>query len=86
VDDKDLKKKVQNWICEVVWTKNTNHLHALSCKCNDGNVDSPFQSSIPATIKHCRYLWINAHRPPHFRKNLRKTEQSESSKRYEVSI
>jgi hypothetical protein len=84
VDDEALKKKVRKWTCEVVWSDNKNHLHALSCKCNDGNVTGPYLSSLPATIQHCRYLWDNARRPAQQRKNLRKEEQGEEFTRYEV--
>ena len=87
VDDTAVVNHVRKWTCEVVWTDINEHLHALSCKCNDGNVDDPFLSSLSKTIILCRHLWDNAHRPPHVRKNSGKKSNAspEDIKRYNVS-
>ena len=84
VEDNEVTRRVKKWTCEIVWTDNRDHLHSLSCKYNDGNVARPFLSSLPATIKHCRYLWDEARRPSHFRKNTSKALQNEEFKIYEV--
>ena len=85
VDDKAIVDRMHKWTCQIVWSDNKSHLHALSSKCNDGNVDAPFLSSLAATIVHCRYLWENAKRPPHFRKNAhRDPALADDMKRYEV--
>lgn len=86
VDDPAVSEMLKKWTCEVVWTDRKEHLHSLSCKCNDGNVNGPFLSSLPATLRHCRYLWDNARRPTQFRKNRKKKDQDEEYKRYEVCL
>ena len=56
VDDAAVVLRLRSWTCEIVWSKNKDHLHTLSAKCNDGNNLSPYRSSLPKTILHCRYL------------------------------
>lgn len=74
---------------QVVWSDRDDHLHALSAKCNDGNYETPFFSSLPRTIIHCRMLWEKAGRPEKVRKNPRKTldvEEEAMRKKWEVNI
>ena len=84
VDDAAVALRLRSWTCEIVWSKNKDHLHTLSAKCNDGNNLSPYLSSLPATILHCRYLWENAGKPKHFRKNTAEEDKDEEFWRYEV--
>ena len=84
VDDTAVALRLRSWTCEIVWSKNKDHLHTLSAKCNDGNNLSPYLSSFPATILHCRYLWENAGKPKHFRKNTAEEDRDEEFWHYEV--
>jgi hypothetical protein len=86
VDDPKVIESMRKWTCEVVWSESSDHLHSLSCKRNDGNVNGPFLSSLCATIQHCRYLWDNARRPSAFRKNPKKKDQNDEFRRYEVRL
>ena len=86
VDDAAMALQLRNWTCEIVRSKNKDHLHTLSAKCNDGNNPSPYLSSLPATILHCHYLWKNAGKPKHFRKNTSEEDKDEEFWRYEVRV
>ena len=41
VDDVAVALRLRSWTCKIVWSKNKNHLHTLSAKCNDRNNLSP---------------------------------------------
>lgn len=77
MDDDKIVSKMHNWICEIVWSANKDHLHALSAKCNDGNVSGPFLSSMPTTLIHCRGLWESVGRPAQFRSNVSTSNQGD---------
>ena len=77
IDDAAMALPLKSWTCKIVWSKNKDHLHTLSAKCNDGNNLSPYLSSLPVTILHCRYLWENAGKPKHFRKNTAEDDRDE---------
>ena len=84
VNDAAMALQLRSWTYEIVWSKNKDHLHTLLAKCNDGNNLSPYLSSLPATILHCRYLWENAGKPKHFRKNTAQEDRDEEFWRYKV--
>ena len=84
VDDAAVALRLRSWTSEIVWSTNKDHLHTLLAKCNDGNNLSPYLSTLPTTILHCRYLWENAGKPKHFRKNTAEEDRDEEFWRYEV--
>ena len=84
VDDAAVALRLRSWTCEIVWSKNKNHLHTLSAKCNDGNNLSPYLSSLPTTIMHYRYLWEDVGKSKHFRKNTVEKDKDEDFWCYEV--
>ena len=84
LQDPSIVERVRKWECEVVWSPKRDHLHALSCKCNEGNVDGPYLSLVPATLIHCRHLWVQAGRPLQCWKNAKVADQDENYRRYEV--
>ena len=83
VDDAAVALQLRSWTCEIVWSKNKDHLHTLSAKCNNGNNLSPYLSSLPATILHYFYLWKNAGKLKHFWKNTAE-DRDEEFWHYEV--
>lgn len=46
VDDEAVIERARLWTCEVVWSANADHLHALSFKCNEGNEELPNLSTL----------------------------------------
>jgi hypothetical protein len=84
VNDAAIVEKMRKWTCEIVWSDNKDHLHALSCKCKDRNITGPYLSLLPAAIMHCHHLWENANKPSQHQKNARASQQEEMHKSYEV--
>jgi len=76
-------KKIQKWTYEIVWSLNKDHLHTLSCTCNDENVEGPYLSSMPTTIIHCCQLRNEAGRPLILEK-LKAELQDKKFKAYDV--